>query len=566
MIAVIPRAGQSAMVEEFFQLFKTPWEFYREGQSYDVLVATASKIPCVKSKLLVLYGADIKSHDSRLGLAPLAKVSRADLAYQGIQVPLYGDTLTFEAAAGSEPYVSTSSGIVGLKMHSDGATVLRIGYDVFDEAGFLLKAGQPAERSALPTLEIHIRMLREWILDAGLHLIEIPPLPAGHAFAVCLTHDIDFVGIRNHIFDHTMWGFLYRSTAGAFWDFLRGRTSLSRLLRNWRAAASLPFVYLGLVGDFWLLFEWYLQVEKGLPVTYFMIPFKDRPGERLPAEHPKRRAAAYDITDIPEWTSRLMKEGCEIGVHGIDAWHDAEKGRKERERIVAATGLDEIGVRMHWLLYDENSARVVEEAGFVYDSTTGYNESIGYRCGTTQAYRPPGAQKLLELPIHIQDGALFFPQRLGLTEEEAWERCQSLLRNTKEFGGVLNIIWHDRSPGPERFWGDFYARLVREIKAFGVWFGTALQVVRWFQSRRNAEFETFRFPDGHQGVKLRRTCEKIDPPLILRLHRRFPDGDEGRSTGIGGRTVTDIFWSGETEIALDQTLRICSRPESDTLP
>src|SRR5437764_12515160 len=103
-------------------------------------------------------------------------------------------------------------------------------------------------------------MLRQWILEAGIPLIEIPPTPAGHSFLACLTHDIDFVGIRNHKFDHSMWGFLYRSTLGAIRNFLRQRISFRRLLASWGAAISLPFVYLGWKKDFWNPFEWYLRV------------------------------------------------------------------------------------------------------------------------------------------------------------------------------------------------------------------------------------------------------------------------------------------------------------------
>ena len=38
MIGVIAKTGQTATVEEFFELFKTPWEFYREASRYDVLL------------------------------------------------------------------------------------------------------------------------------------------------------------------------------------------------------------------------------------------------------------------------------------------------------------------------------------------------------------------------------------------------------------------------------------------------------------------------------------------------------------------------------------------------
>jgi len=47
-----------------------------------------------------------------------------------------------------------------------------------------------------------------------------------------------------------------------------------------------------------------------------------------------------------------MREGCELGVHGIDAWHSVEKGRDELARIAAVTGESRIGIRIHWLLRD----------------------------------------------------------------------------------------------------------------------------------------------------------------------------------------------------------------------
>ena len=67
--------------------------------------------------------------------------------------------------------------------------------------------------------------------------------------------------------------------------------------------ASLPFVYAGWAKDFWEPFEWYLEVEKGLPATYFLIPFKRRAGEKVPGRHASRRATAYDVGDLSDWTA-----------------------------------------------------------------------------------------------------------------------------------------------------------------------------------------------------------------------------------------------------------------------
>src|SRR5256885_2278791 len=82
------------------------------------------------------------------------------------------------------------------------------------------------------------------------------------------------------------------------------------------------------------------------------------------ASHGERRASAYDIADIPELIGQLRSEGCEIGVHGIDAWHSAEKGREELNRVAAVTGQPEMGIRMHWLLHDTSTCSVLEQAGY----------------------------------------------------------------------------------------------------------------------------------------------------------------------------------------------------------
>ena len=91
--------------------------------------------------------------------------------------------------------------------------------------------------------------------------------------------------------------------------------------------------------------------------------------------------------------ARLGAAGCEVALHGIDAWIDSSKGREELDEIRRLTRDSGIGVRMHWLYYDRNRPRTLESAGATYDSTVGYNETVGYRAGTTQAYQPIGVQR-----------------------------------------------------------------------------------------------------------------------------------------------------------------------------
>ncbi len=55
--------------------------------------------------------------------------------------------------------------------------------------------------------------------------------------------------------------------------------SVRNALTNWAATLKLPFVYLGSAEDFWGVFaDHYLELEKGLCSTFFIIPFKSCPG------------------------------------------------------------------------------------------------------------------------------------------------------------------------------------------------------------------------------------------------------------------------------------------------
>jgi hypothetical protein len=556
LIGVIPKANQTTVVEEFFELFKTPWEFYRPGKSYDVLVVTADEIPETDAKLVLIYGVTATTADAPLGITVKERYAQALVNNQPSSLPIYSGVTTLATKGRGTICLTTDAGTAGVRFELSGSVLIRIGYDLFEEARLLLSAGQPVAYAHCPTLDLHIRLLREWILGAGIPLLEMPPVPVGHSFTVCLTHDIDFVSIRNHKFDHTMWGFLYRSIVGSVLKLFRRRISLGRLLQTWRAAASLPFVYLGLAKDFWEPFQWFLELERGLGTTYFLIPFKGRAGEHVPGRHASRRAASYDLRDLSSSIAKLKAAGCQLGVHGIDAWHSVGKGRAERERVEQVSGACCSGIRMHWLLRDENTVPVLEESGYAYDSTVGYNETIGYKAGTTQVFRPIGAQRLLELPVHVQDGALFYPNRMDLAEAEAEKRCRVLIQNAKEFGGVLTLIWHDRSHGPERFWGDFYVRLVHELKSCNPYFATATQAVDWTRKRRRARFETF---EDRRRVRLKLDAQDREslPLLTLRVHRPVSEKADAQHCQ-GGSTFTDIPWDGEGAIEFDSTLHSAS--------
>jgi hypothetical protein len=516
MIGIIAQPDDHAVVREFFELFKTPWEFWQPNRTYDVLIWDGStEIGDRSEKLIIVYSGREVTIDQAVGGA-LQSGTRRALSYKDHRVTIQGISVTFPNITNSFLRDAELDQAASYIRNNDDSVLLRIGYDLFAETRILLENGQPTSDAATPSLELHIEILRDLIVKNGASLVEIPPVPHGFKFVACLTHDVDHPAIRFHGTDHTTLGFLYRALFGSMFGFIRGRRSLKQLWRNWAAAWKLPFIYLGWAQDFWLQFDCYPTLENGHPSSFFLIPFKDNSGLLGESAAPKKRAARYCPADIKNQVQKLLHAGCEIGLHGIDAWHDPALGCAEMEQIRDTTGTEVHGVRIHWLYFDSKSPLTLERAGAKYDSTIGYNETIGYRAGTTQVYKPLGASSLLELPLHIMDTAMFYPSYLNLSPAEAKKTVSVIISTAVRFGGCVTVNWHDRSIAAERFWEASYAHIISELEKEGAYFATASDVVSWFRKRRSAQFDM-----SESGtVQVRATddaCARL-PDLQLRVH------------------------------------------------
>ena len=532
MIGVIANDSEHAAIAEFFELFKTPWEFYRGERTYDVVLSTLGEnIASCATKLTVFYA----SHELPIDATENVQCSSTDsprmLLYKESKVPIYRGCITFREE-GAELVADGDPQQAGMYVRpSKGGMVARIGYDIFDEVRTLLTDSQPFEYADIPTLELHIGLLRDLILASGAGLVEIPAVPAGYHFIACLTHDVDHPSIKIHRWDHTMFGFLYRAVFGSVRNLALRCMSVRNLVRNWLAALKLPFVYMGLAKDFWSGFaDHYLELEKGLASTFFVIPFKDRPGRCRQGMAPGIRAARYGAKEIADTIRKVMAAGCEVALHGIDAWLDSSSGREEIAEIRRLTNSSEIGVRMHWLYYDERSPVILEEAGAAYDSTVGYRETVGYPTGTTQCYKPLQASCLLELPLHAMDTALFYPAYRNLSQQEAIPVLKQLVDNAVKFGGCITTNWHDRSLLPERVWDTCYRSLIEDLKERGAWFATAGQATAWFRKRRSARFNSDCNSASHASALISIDSEESVPGLRLRIYKARESRDIGDSS------------------------------------
>lgn len=402
--------------------------------------------------------------------------------------------------------------------------------DYFAEIAQILNEGLP--HCCEPVVEILIDELRQ-ILKEHTLLAEIPPVPYGYSYTVALTHDVDITSVRER---------RWVSVGYAVYQCLR-KGMVKDAVRIFGAKC-------GIGKDPWNCFADWMRLEDDLGVrsTWFFLPFNGKAGGGAPAI----RAGYYDLD--PALIETLTRGGREVGVHGLDSWRDAEAAQEELRRVSGLTGA-EVGTRVHWLLFDADTWKILDGAGYAYDSTFGYNDDVGFRAGTMQPYRPRGCEHLLEVPLIIQDGGLFGGKTwnssddggrgacLRLSEEEAMRRCEEVLVYAKRYGGVVTLLWHQVSLAAPKKWGDLYRRLVERAVADGAWVAPAKEAARWSAVRYNAVLHTARVADT---LKIRISGVSPDSSLPAMRVRVYTDVENiGEITGdyIEGEGYIDLRYS-----------------------
>jgi hypothetical protein len=485
MIGVAVREGELEWVREFFELFKTPWEPVAPGKHYDVVLVATGDVETCNADVLLVYGSEELEIDRRCGAIVTQSEGPLVARWKDDTLALYGRSATFSGHM-QRGVLFAGSATAGYHTDCGRRRVYRMGYDLFHEIRHLLTRGQARAHAETPTLELHIDVIRGCLEESGVAYLEIPARPYQAPFICCLTHDIDFFGIRRHGLGRTLAGFMARGTVGTLVDVLLGRRRLGEACRNWLAVLSLPFVFLGIRRDFWQPFDDYLRADAGRRSTFFLIPFKGRAGVGPDGVTRAHRASPYGVQEIRIEIDAARGRSVEFAVHGIDAWRDSAAGVAELAEVAAATGKRPAGVRMHWLYFSDDSPRAIESAGYTYDSSWGYNDAVGFRAGTSQAFQLAGTH-LLELPLTIMDTALFYPDRMGLDAQEGMRRCSRILGHALRFGGAVVVNWHDRSLAPERQWQRSYQELLSGVPE-SAWFATTGEAAEWFRWRRAIRF------------------------------------------------------------------------------
>jgi len=152
---------------------------------------------------------------------------------------------------------------------------------------------------------------------------------------------------------------------------------------------------------------------------------------------------------------RISARGHEIGLHpSYKTFQEPELLRQEANRlrkICDEEGIEQSlwGGRMHYLRWEQpTTLRAWADAGMNYDSTMGYADRPGFRCGTCFEYPAfdPVTMESLDLrvrPLIAMDATILSPQYLGLEKIEAIEKIKYLKYLCEELGGQFVLLWHN---------------------------------------------------------------------------------------------------------------------------
>jgi hypothetical protein len=193
--------------------------------------------------------------------------------------------------------------------------------------------------------------------------------------------------------------------------------------------------------------DWMMDVNEkaGNKVAFYFIPENTHP--------------VFDdfcpITDcaVRAMMRRIAYRGHEIGIHpGYETYQNVKKiisGKSKLQQVLSEEGIAQkiIGGRHHYLRWTTRTPALWDAAGLEYDSTLGYGEHTGFKCGTCREYRMYDlhrrrALQLTQRPLICMECSVIFDMGYGVSDL-AFDKMESMKNAVKRFNGNFTLLWHN---------------------------------------------------------------------------------------------------------------------------
>ncbi len=278
--------------------------------------------------------------------------------------------------------------------------------------------------------------------------------PESQPFSICLTHDIDTIYQPFFVKGFEVVKALRERDLSRAGHIIPQLRSKKRPKWNFREITELEESY-GACSSFY-----FLALEKGA------------------------REYTYAIEDLEQEICTLQDKGWEVGLHGgCEAYCDLDSLMREKQNLEKVLNRKIVGFRNHFLKFRvPETWELLERAGFLYDTTLGYPDSVGFRNGMCHPFWPFNLNtgrkmEILEIPLVVMDRTLLLHMRLSL--EQAWGQMERLLDTIERHHGVITILWHnDFMTGTSL---QFYRKILKYGHDKGAWMTGGKEIEAWWK-------------------------------------------------------------------------------------
>ncbi|MCG8607993.1 hypothetical protein MJD09_23780 [bacterium] len=358
-----------------------------------------------------------------------------------------------------------------------------IGYDIHDRLKFDYSFQTKNKIAGLPLVNLYVLFLKS-LFQQNLHLECAPLWPQGKQCAIGLSHDVDIPD--KYCMLRAPWRSKNLSLkADCLNNLKRFKDSVLRAFDRDPE-------------DFWL-FEEIMKVEEQFS---FKSTFFFASGNQF-SNWGSINDVCYDI-DSPKFKKvfqNISERGFEIGLHAsYNAYLDGDRFAYEKKRLQQQSETEVKGLRHHFWhtgKRTENTLSSHGRAGFEYDSSIAFNDSIGFRRNVALPYYPWSEKQqrsldTLQLPVFCMDGNLFYQP---VSVDEAVRTITEYVATIRRLEGVGVIDWHVRTsyPGNKEYahWGEAYLAVLNYLSnQSDVWVTNLADLERWWRKRKTASEST----------------------------------------------------------------------------
>ncbi|NQY74116.1 MAG: hypothetical protein HRT90_05070 [Candidatus Margulisbacteria bacterium] len=247
-------------------------------------------------------------------------------------------------------------------------------------------------------------------------------------FKMYLTHDVD---------NPYRWGSFVSGPKAVLGDLFK-RKSVSLAFQSLKSFYKTRILFRT---DPYDTFDWIMQLSKdhGLTSSFFFMSGGTSKYDNF-----------YKITShkIRKLMQRISAQGHSIGFHpSYNSYNNQNQFHKEKRLLEGSLGQKVSHGRQHYLRFEAPKTwQIWEDAGLKVDSTLGYPEKAGFRCGVCYEFpvfnfltRQP--LKLIERRLIAMEGSFVDYQRQRPSDMK--KSLNKLHQMSQKYNGQFVLLWHN---------------------------------------------------------------------------------------------------------------------------